>query len=277
MEKLILFLTYISTLPKQSIPKNFLWQHLIFNFRNTALRGLAEIVEILKIVDGDLVYPHMTIINQRLIELIKSPRSHVCRTACQAVGHLFEYVKDTRRPVSIWNVETKTLITNNFIILHVLPTTKKITKQIKKIGGLLSGHKDIQGSHYFFKIMGSTNTTTPKYIQYHIHKTLNFSYSCQKIYKNGICFLFGALPKIIFTFRDTFNTGKTWTHQPRIEVVQNEIFENKLVTVSLYNNLLISKIHNISVTDIIIWNLSNVQILFWRNSHFKHKDFTHSG
>lgn len=41
----------------------------------------------------------MTSINQRLIELLKSPRSHVCRTACQAAGHLFEYVKDTRRPV----------------------------------------------------------------------------------------------------------------------------------------------------------------------------------
>lgn len=72
-----------------------------YNFRNTALRGLAEVVEILKVLDGDIVYPHMTVINQRLIELIKSPRSHVCRTACQAIGHLFEYIKDTRRPVSI--------------------------------------------------------------------------------------------------------------------------------------------------------------------------------
>nr|XP_015839444.1 PREDICTED: protein FAM179A [Tribolium castaneum] len=40
----------------------------------------------------------MPSIHQRLIELLKSPRSHVCRTACQAAGHLFEYVKDTRRP-----------------------------------------------------------------------------------------------------------------------------------------------------------------------------------
>lgn len=38
------------------------------------------------------------IINHRLIELLKSPRSYVCRTACQAAGHLFEHVKDTRRP-----------------------------------------------------------------------------------------------------------------------------------------------------------------------------------
>ncbi|RZB40601.1 protein FAM179B-like, partial [Asbolus verrucosus] len=63
-----------------------------------ALRGLAEIVEICRLVDVDLVYDYMSSINQRLIELLKSPRSHVCRTACQAAGHLFEYIKDTRRP-----------------------------------------------------------------------------------------------------------------------------------------------------------------------------------
>ncbi|KAF7270335.1 hypothetical protein GWI33_016697 [Rhynchophorus ferrugineus] len=65
---------------------------------NTALRGLAEIVEICRTSDTEFTYPHMTTINQRIIELLKSPRSHVCRTTCQAVGHLFEYVKDTRRP-----------------------------------------------------------------------------------------------------------------------------------------------------------------------------------
>lgn len=48
----------------------------------------------------------MTTINQRLVELIKSPRSHVCRTACQAIGHLFECIKDTRRPVSIYLVKS---------------------------------------------------------------------------------------------------------------------------------------------------------------------------
>ncbi|XP_030767623.1 uncharacterized protein LOC115891312 [Sitophilus oryzae] len=65
---------------------------------NVALRGLAEIVEISRTRETQFVYPHMTIINQRIIELLKSSRSHVCRTTCQAVGHLFEYVKDTRRP-----------------------------------------------------------------------------------------------------------------------------------------------------------------------------------
>nr|CAH7731927.1 unnamed protein product [Callosobruchus chinensis] len=66
---------------------------------NLALRGLAEVVEICRLVEPDIVLPHMTTINQKMVELIKSQRSHVCRTACQAVGHLFEYVKDTRRPV----------------------------------------------------------------------------------------------------------------------------------------------------------------------------------
>lgn len=68
-------------------------------FRNLTLRGLAEIVEICRTVDTDIVYPHMTTINQRIIDMLKSSRSHVCRTTCNAVGHLFEYVKDTRRPV----------------------------------------------------------------------------------------------------------------------------------------------------------------------------------
>ncbi|XP_044262214.1 uncharacterized protein LOC123009763 isoform X1 [Tribolium madens] len=63
-----------------------------------ALRGLADIVEICRVIDIDLIYDYMPSIHQRLIELLKSPRSHVCRTACQAAGHLFEYVKDTRRP-----------------------------------------------------------------------------------------------------------------------------------------------------------------------------------
>lgn len=40
----------------------------------------------------------MTAVNQRLLQLLRSPRSHVCRTACQAAGHLFESMKDTRRP-----------------------------------------------------------------------------------------------------------------------------------------------------------------------------------
>ncbi|XP_044262215.1 uncharacterized protein LOC123009763 isoform X2 [Tribolium madens] len=67
-------------------------------FRRLALRGLADIVEICRVIDIDLIYDYMPSIHQRLIELLKSPRSHVCRTACQAAGHLFEYVKDTRRP-----------------------------------------------------------------------------------------------------------------------------------------------------------------------------------
>lgn len=65
---------------------------------NKSLRGLVEIVEMCKSADLDLVFPHMTMVNHRLIELLKSPRSHVCRTACQAAGRLFEVVKDTRRP-----------------------------------------------------------------------------------------------------------------------------------------------------------------------------------
>ncbi|XP_018327660.1 uncharacterized protein LOC108738645 [Agrilus planipennis] len=84
----------------------------------TALKGLAELTELCKCVDLENIYSHMPVINQRLIELLRSPRSHVCRTACQAAGHFFEFVKDTRRPEfdDIVNILLfKTADTNKFI------------------------------------------------------------------------------------------------------------------------------------------------------------------
>ncbi|KAL1505537.1 hypothetical protein ABEB36_005081 [Hypothenemus hampei] len=85
---------------------------------NLALRGLAEIVEICRTADINMVYPHMTVINQRMIDMLKSSRSHICRTTCKAVGHLFEYVKDTRRPEFDEIVDTllnRTADSNKFI------------------------------------------------------------------------------------------------------------------------------------------------------------------
>lgn len=65
---------------------------------NTSLKGLAEIIDMAKHMSRDFIMPYMTVINQRLLELLKSPRSHVARTACQLTGHFFEVMKDTRRP-----------------------------------------------------------------------------------------------------------------------------------------------------------------------------------
>ncbi|GJQ82053.1 hypothetical protein Trydic_g6927 [Trypoxylus dichotomus] len=65
---------------------------------NVSLRGLAEVTELCRTADAELMMPYMITINQKLIELLRSPRSHVCRTACQAAGHLFESMKDTRGP-----------------------------------------------------------------------------------------------------------------------------------------------------------------------------------
>ncbi|XP_056635850.1 TOG array regulator of axonemal microtubules protein 1-like [Diorhabda sublineata] len=65
---------------------------------NKSLRGLADIIELCEYLGPESIRPHMTIINQRLTELIKSPRSHVSRSSCQAVGHIFKYIKDTRGP-----------------------------------------------------------------------------------------------------------------------------------------------------------------------------------
>ncbi|KAH1020614.1 hypothetical protein HUJ04_010243 [Dendroctonus ponderosae] len=85
---------------------------------NTSLRGLVDIIELCRTVDTNIIYPHMTVINQRIIDMLKSSRSHVCRTTCKAIGHLFEYIKDTRRPEFDEIVDTllcRTADSNKFI------------------------------------------------------------------------------------------------------------------------------------------------------------------
>ncbi|XP_031334614.1 uncharacterized protein LOC116164557 isoform X2 [Photinus pyralis] len=85
---------------------------------DVALNGLAEITELCQDIKPDAIYPHMTNINQKLLELLRSPRSHVTRTACQIAGRLFELMKDTRRPEFDDIVEmllTKTADASKFI------------------------------------------------------------------------------------------------------------------------------------------------------------------
>ncbi|KAF5305504.1 hypothetical protein FQA39_LY01595 [Lamprigera yunnana] len=72
--------------------------HIRDNDWSESLKGLLEITECCRRMDTDLLYPYMTTVHQKLLQLLHSPRSHVCRTACQVAGRLFEYVKDTRRP-----------------------------------------------------------------------------------------------------------------------------------------------------------------------------------
>lgn len=91
-----------------------------------ALKGLAEVIELCRSFDCDLMFPHMTTVNQRLIELLRSSRSHVCRTACQAAGHLFDLVKDTRRPVRT------IFVTLNVMRTHTLKITLYDSNEIPK-------------------------------------------------------------------------------------------------------------------------------------------------
>lgn len=65
---------------------------------NVALAALKKIANLSEKLDQESMYPYMPEINQRLIQLIQSPRSHVCRTSCQIAGQLFHTVGDTRRP-----------------------------------------------------------------------------------------------------------------------------------------------------------------------------------
>lgn len=65
---------------------------------NVALAALKHIADISDKCDQEIMFPYMPEINQRLIRLMQSPRSHVCRTSCQIAGRLFQTVGDTRRP-----------------------------------------------------------------------------------------------------------------------------------------------------------------------------------
>ncbi|KAK5649913.1 hypothetical protein RI129_000942 [Pyrocoelia pectoralis] len=96
---------------------NYLFNSFTINL-DVSLKGLAEVTELCRNVDPDIIYPYMTNINQKLLQLLRSPRSHVARTACQIAGHLFESIKDTRRPEFDDIVEvllTKTADASKFI------------------------------------------------------------------------------------------------------------------------------------------------------------------
>ncbi|KAI4459304.1 clasp [Holotrichia oblita] len=85
---------------------------------NVSLKALADVTDLCRTTDAELMMPHMITINQKMLELLRSPRSHVCRTACQAAGHLFESMKDTRGPEFNDIVDTllnKTADSNKFI------------------------------------------------------------------------------------------------------------------------------------------------------------------
>lgn len=85
---------------------------------NTALEALKELTVFSKNCSIDLIYPYMPEVNQALIQLLQSPRSHVCRMCCQIAGEIFKAIGDVRRPEFDDLVElllNKTADVNRFI------------------------------------------------------------------------------------------------------------------------------------------------------------------
>ncbi|XP_053698651.1 uncharacterized protein LOC128745599 [Sabethes cyaneus] len=62
------------------------------------LQGIRELMETASQVDWKKYEKYITIINRKLIDFLKSPRSSLCRSACQATGELFREAKSTKRP-----------------------------------------------------------------------------------------------------------------------------------------------------------------------------------
>nr|XP_029723445.1 uncharacterized protein LOC109414890 [Aedes albopictus] len=62
------------------------------------LQGIRELMDTANQIDWKKHEKHMTVINRKMIDFLKSPRSSLCRSACQAAGELFREAKSTKRP-----------------------------------------------------------------------------------------------------------------------------------------------------------------------------------
>ncbi|XP_062540221.1 uncharacterized protein LOC134208176 [Armigeres subalbatus] len=65
---------------------------------DVSLHGIRELMDTASQIDWKKYEKHMTIINRKMIDFLKSPRSSLCRSACQATGELFREAKSTKRP-----------------------------------------------------------------------------------------------------------------------------------------------------------------------------------
>lgn len=67
-------------------------------FREVILEGLHELLYIAPCIDLTLNEREMSMVQRKILECFRSPRSTVVRVACQVSGELFRIVKCTRRP-----------------------------------------------------------------------------------------------------------------------------------------------------------------------------------
>ncbi|GLV31114.1 FER tyrosine kinase [Carabus blaptoides fortunei] len=116
-----------------------------------SMKALVELSESLSTIDRSTLLEYMPVVNQRVLEFLRSPRSHVCRTGCQVAGKLFAEVKDTRRPEFDAIVElllTKTADANRFIrqdasvALQILVRNVPPFHTVRAISQRSPGHKN---------------------------------------------------------------------------------------------------------------------------------------
>lgn len=69
-------------------------------FREICLEGLQQFKAFGAVIDweSELGMKFVPIISRKLIDFFKSPRSNLCRTACQTAGEFFVMAKSTKRP-----------------------------------------------------------------------------------------------------------------------------------------------------------------------------------
>uniref|UniRef100_A0A182QLJ2 Uncharacterized protein n=1 Tax=Anopheles farauti TaxID=69004 RepID=A0A182QLJ2_9DIPT len=68
------------------------------NVWEVCLEGVWDLMDMAERIDWKAQEKYITVINRKLIEFLKSPRTALCRSACQVSGELFRQAKSTKRP-----------------------------------------------------------------------------------------------------------------------------------------------------------------------------------
>uniref|UniRef100_A0A182JNQ0 CLASP_N domain-containing protein n=1 Tax=Anopheles christyi TaxID=43041 RepID=A0A182JNQ0_9DIPT len=68
------------------------------NVWEVCLEGIWDLMDTANRIDWKVQEKYITVINRKLIEFLKSPRTALCRSACQVSGELFRQAKSTKRP-----------------------------------------------------------------------------------------------------------------------------------------------------------------------------------
>jgi len=121
--------------------------------------GLRNFLQIANNInwDSDLGAKFIPVISRKLIDFFKSPRSNLCRTACQVAGEFFLLAKSTKRPEFDEMVDIllcKTADPNRFI-------QKDANTALEKMASSISVHHSVRaicarGSSHKHPIVRST-------------------------------------------------------------------------------------------------------------------------